>query len=335
MKGTALIACAILVSAPAIGICQDIYDGDIASLRQALAGHGGYARVWPGVYDLSGFTTPIEVDGMVWIEAPAGPDSTIIIGNEFLQLLSIGDDHSNDLYLIWISGLTFQDFGSFWGEPAVPHGGLSTQFSNCVFDMRDPLDTDDCVGFIEDCEFRNADGWAVYWSMSCGIEFRGNEFHHNGGGIRGWYPAWYIDNHFHHNGIAIQGDGGIRAEGNLIESNEIGLRMGITAIESYVRSNTIVGNDIGIQFWDYHSQTLPVYFNTIHSNTEYNVACESWGSGTADVTMNWWGTTDAEAIAATIEPGCANFEPFCETQDCGVSPVEGTSWGRIKAIYRK
>jgi len=333
MKGTALIALAILVSAPAVAICQDIYDGDVEGLRQALRG-GSYCRVWPGTYDLTGYDWPVDVEHyFVWLEAPGGPDSTIIIGNESIQLLSIGDDHSNDLYLIWISGLTFQDFGSFWGEPAVPHGGLSTQFSNCVFDMRDPLDTDDCVGFIEDCEFRNADGWAVQWSMACGLEFRGNEFHHNGGGIRGFYPAWYIDNHFHHNGIAIQGDGGIRAEGNLIESNEIGLRIGLTTLGlSYVRANTIVGNGIGIQYWFYNS--VHPNFNTIHSNTEYNVACEYCGSCNADVTMNWWGTTDAEAIASTIEPGCANFEPFCETPDCGVSPVQGTSWGKIKAIYR-
>jgi hypothetical protein len=93
----------------------------------------------------------------------------------------------------------------------------------------------------------------------------------------------------------------------------------------------------------YFYSTLTFHYNQVYGNEPYNVECSPWTSGTEfDATMNWWGTTDPQEIAAGIfdcnddpeVPTCVLFDPWCTDPDCGVTAVTPTTWGAIKSLYR-
>jgi hypothetical protein len=58
--------------------------------------------------------------------------------------------------------------------------------------------------------------------------------------------------------------------------------------------------------------------------------------------MNWWGTTDPVAIAASIWDRSDNpeicvmvdFDPWCLVPGCEPTSVEESSWGALKALFR-
>ena len=80
-----------------------------------------------------------------------------------------------------------------------------------------------------------------------------------------------------------------------------------------VQNNTIEKNAIGISIGDNSSPT--VIYNNIQDNTNYNIYSHSQSN--INVTYNWWGTTDTQAINQTIYDskydfhlGTVSFVPF-------------------------
>jgi hypothetical protein len=106
-----------------------------------------------------------------------------------------------------------------------------------------------------------------------------------------------------------------------------------------LQHNIVRYNETGVLYAGYSA--IPVHWNDLYDNTLYNLRIGDCIYDPVDATMNWWGTTDPDAIAAGIwdandDPGLGCvvlFDPFCLAAGC-VSPVEPASWGAIKAMYR-
>jgi hypothetical protein len=143
-------------------------------------------------------------------------------------------------------------------------------------------------------------------------------------------------NYIHHNTVTGSAPGfDARQTENVVEHNGTGIYVGPGGEAQY---NIVRYNEYGIRF--NASATTPLHFNDLHDNTLYNLKVEGC-YGELDATMNWWGTTDPAEIAAGIwdcydDPNidcCVLFEPFCHAPGCS-NPVESTTWGAIKAMYR-
>ena len=158
-------------------------------------------------------------------------------------------------------------------------------------------------------------------------------------GIGYIYYATVVGNHVHDNsGIGIGASFGGSIEYNLVEDNG-GAGISVYGVGTRVEHNVVRGNAVGVAVGEYPSVTIN--FNDLYSNDEYELT--TWpGGGSVDATSNWWGTTDPEVIAGRIfdchdDPllACVLFEPWCEQPGCdGGTPVESTTWGNIKALYR-
>jgi hypothetical protein len=78
-----------------------------------------------------------------------------------------------------------------------------------------------------------------------------------------------------------------------------------------VQNNTVINNQVGV-----YSGFQTLNFNNIYGNTlnvNYTLTTD------ANATLNWWGTTDTAAIAASIHDynddfllGRANYAPFLD-----------------------
>jgi hypothetical protein len=145
-------------------------------------------------------------------------------------------------------------------------------------------------------------------------------------------------NHIHHNTVTGSAPG-IEAHQieNLVEHNGTGLYVGYAG----EAQNNIIGyNEIGVRFNG--TGTIPFHGNDLYENTLHNLKLDYCWDGPLDATMNWWGTTDPDEIAAGIwdaeddpEIGCyVTFDPWCVTPGCNPVAVEPASWGAIKAMYR-
>lgn len=147
---------------------------------------------------------------------------------------------------------------------------------------------------------------------------RGNHIHHNT--VTGSVPGMY----------AVQID-------NLIEYNGFGMFVGPGG---EVQHNVIRYNETGVRFAGY--DPIPFHWNDLYGNTLYNFEIWDCLEGPVDATMNWWGTTDPDEIAAGIwdaedDPnvGCyVVFDPWCIVPGCDPTAAEPASWGAIKAMYR-
>ena len=93
-------------------------------------------------------------------------------------------------------------------------------------------------------------------------------------------------------------------EGNLIFGNTIGIgvrpHQGASPGRPIIRNNTIANNTVGIYVT---VQTLgepnpTILNNNIYNNSDYNL--KSNVPTVINATLNWWGTTDTEAINQTI-----------------------------------
>lgn len=127
-------------------------------------------------------------------------------------------------------------------------------------------------------------------------------------------------------------------EDNLIESN--GYAGLVVAQSGIFLRNTIRENGVGIDHWGSGGTFTE---NDICDNVLYNARLWEFTSCTVNMTMNWWGTADSTAISESIwdcndDPSvlaCVNFVPYCVSPGCEVTPVEVSSWGSIKALYRQ
>lgn len=106
----------------------------------------------------------------------------------------------------------------------------------------------------------------------------------------------------------IYTSGNATASGNTVANASIG----INAAGGTVRYDTIGNNQVGIAV---SSASANISQNNIFANTQYNLGMST--TNAADVSNNWWGTTDPAAINQTIYDnknstsiGKANFTPF-------------------------
>lgn len=103
-------------------------------------------------------------------------------------------------------------------------------------------------------------------------------------------------------------------EGNLVTNNTCGISMSLlgAAGKPALQKNIISGNEIGIK-QSYGTPTIKN--NNIQDNIDYNYYLET--SDSVDVSGNWWGTTDEEAISHSIydvknnvDMGTVTFKPI-------------------------
>ena len=114
-------------------------------------------------------------------------------------------------------------------------------------------------------------------------------------------------------------------ENNLVVGNSVGIKIslsdnhgGITTVPT-VQKNTVSGNNIGISLVEGgYAATPPIQFNNLQNNSQYNFYLAA--SNNADLTNNWWGTTNESAIAQSIYDfkndfnlGTVTFVPFLTT----------------------
>jgi hypothetical protein len=91
--------------------------------------------------------------------------------------------------------------------------------------------------------------------------------------------------------IPKENSANVTLEKNLIFDNSKGIDMRSNA---QILNNTITRNNIGIT----GTLSSGIFFNNIYSNSQFNAKLES--EGNVNMPNNWWGTTDAQAIAQTI-----------------------------------
>jgi hypothetical protein len=110
-------------------------------------------------------------------------------------------------------------------------------------------------------------------------------------------------------------------QGNLIINNVYGIRLGSWFTEAgypIVQNNTVTNNTNGIVLGSLGDQFAPtIIYNNIFNNTNYNMVVEENFPANTNATLNWWGTTDTQAINQTIydfyddfNKGKINFAPF-------------------------
>ena len=109
---------------------------------------------------------------------------------------------------------------------------------------------------------------------------------------------------------------------NLIMKNSVGIKFTINEQNPYgdrkptsIQDNTISQNEIGIKIVG-SFEHCTVQNNNIQDNSDYNLYLEGT-SNNVDVTYNWWGTTNEQAISQSIYDfeddfnlGTVNFVPF-------------------------
>lgn len=113
-------------------------------------------------------------------------------------------------------------------------------------------------------------------------------------------------------------------ERNCIFNNTYGISIGLGSrfdpgsLCPTIQKNTIYGNSIGISIAVSNYLTTPrIANNNIQNNVQHNFYLGSGTSNDVDVTYNWWGTTDTQAINQTIfdfkydfNLGTVDFVPF-------------------------
>ncbi len=123
----------------------------------------------------------------------------------------------------------------------------------------------------------------------------------------------------------------------LIELNLIAnsTRSGVDiASQATIRNNTFTANVAAITLYEVDSSDVTIVYNNIENCTQHSIYLLRT-TGNFDVTNNWWGTTDAQAINLTIYDykydfnlGKVNFVPFLtEPNPQAVSTIpEFPSW---------
>jgi hypothetical protein len=108
--------------------------------------------------------------------------------------------------------------------------------------------------------------------------------------------------------------------GNIVSNNSIGISIGGGSI----RNNTIGNNQVGIAI---SNASANITQNNIFGSTQYNLGMSTQNA--ADVTYNWWGTTDNSVINQTIYDnknstslGKANFTPFLNASNPAAPALE-------------
>jgi hypothetical protein len=302
--------------------------------------------VLPGYYEVEQgiphpWPVPLTADSPVLV-SQGGAAVTLIMGDGLLPAFEVPDGTSSAR--VFISGFKFRllETPFDWGYPV----SGDVQFTDNI---------------VEECEvgvdIRWGDGLVARNTMSgpghYGIQAAYFEGSIEDNEISGFTEAGVIStnenttllrNHIHDNHIAgITTSAGCIAIDNLIENNGwYGLSV---SFDAHLTGNVIRGNGTGVDFWGGPHNGF-MNGNDIYDNMDH--AVHSYGGEHIpyppdfDATMNWWGTTDPDAIAASIHDChdsiwagvCFVVEPWCTTPGCDATPAEPASWGAIKAMYR-
>ena len=321
----------------------DYLSADLVSTFLSMLGPFDTICIAPGVYDLDpadGWPVVIP-PGAPRIRGLEGAEATVLVGDGSMYAFLLADGALGSF-----SHLTFREFG----EPI---------YLDDLLAETDLEFTDNVVEYFQrglrvlqhySVVSRNIFSHNTEWGLTVPavyVTVEDNEVCYNGRGINATYAFILTGNHVHHNddyGIHSSLGGNVAViEYNLIEGNGgAGLVVG-TAGGSDIQHNVIRGNSYGVQYYLTGGGRGSFNLNDLYANTLYDFKCESPGAGTVDATLNWWGTLDPLEIADHIfdcedAPGetyCVNFDPWCENPGCdGGTPVESSSWGLIKALYR-
>ncbi len=348
----ALAAClALLFPSPGVATTYTVDPGSVASLWYSC-GPMDTIRILPGTcFVQSGGWWPLQLSS----NSPAlvgvgGPEGVVFLGTGVEQAFYLSE-FTYDAH-IHFEQLTFSGLAEIIGREDLGSGaGGALHFTDNVVEdcgtgpLYPPLNATACGGIIARNSFRNNGGPAiVIYHTSAAIE--DNNIYGNGGGIKDWCCTSppMRRNHIHDNlGTGI--DTGYY-EGGVIEYNVIERNGGTgLAVGSHftVQHNVIRENARGVSSGGIAGSYAAIHHNDIYDNTEFNLRARSDYEQTQDCTMNWWGSVDPLVIAEGIQDCyddpelrvCVVFEPFCTSPGCEATPVEPSSWGSIKALYRR
>ncbi|MCK4513214.1 right-handed parallel beta-helix repeat-containing protein [bacterium] len=320
--------------------------GDYTDLQYgvAAAGPDDIVLVFPCTYTV-GPGWPIYLDS----ESPrimsiGGPEVTIIEGDGTRSAFRHSGGH--ELARIHIRGFTFRNVSKVLQKGMDDEGVMvfrDNVIENCGhgLDARwmwwgsyiggnlitgnsgNGIDMYHCWAVIEDNEICFNTGTGMAGVCCEEPQIRRNHIHHNTG--CGISTGFYAD--ITHNIIEHNGGTGIGT--NSVSGNNV------------VEHNIIRHNAGGIALYMYASLTFR--YNDVYGNSGHNVVCEWYTSGAEfDATMNWWGTTDPEEIAAGIHDchddpqieTCVIFDPWCSCPGCEPTSANVRSWGAIKSLFR-
>ena len=302
--------------------------------------------VLPGFYEVETgiphpWPIPLTADSPVLV-SQAGAELTLIFGDGLLTAFEVPDGTFGAR--VFIAGFQFRllEKPLDWGYPV---SGTVSFTDNTVEGCETGLD----VRLGEGLVARNRiEGPGV-----CGIQaghFEGviedNEVYGFLDGIMGTGNATVMQrNHVHDNEISgVVGFDDCVAIDNTVENN--GWYGFSVSFDAHLTGNVIRGNGTGVDFWG-GSHNGFMNGNDICDNVDFAVHSYSGehipDPPDFDATMNWWGTTDPDEIAAGIwdchdsvwAGVCFVVEPWCTTPGCDATPAETSSWGAIKAMYRR
>jgi len=168
----------------------------------------------------------------------------------------------------------------------------SPLITDCTFNIKVGIDIYNAQPtFTNNIIIGHGEGSAI--SGSGNITFLGNTISYFVTGIKAYSGNWLISNNTIsrcNNGIELDANAQVTIQKNDIHDNNLN---GITGGKAIIDSNSIVHNQIGI-----HN---PLVGTTIHGN---NIVGNSVNSITTavdiDASLNFWGTTDIDAINQTI-----------------------------------
>jgi len=302
-----------------------------------LVGHGQAG--WPLTLDSDSPT----------VVGPEPPGEAVLLGDRATRAFCIPEDTDNAR--MRFHHLTFRDIGDVLSraDPSGGDGGRLIFTDNIVegcgatsFGDR-ALDASHCGqnSVVARNVFRSNPGTALYLWFNSGL-IEDNEVCYNTLGIIAVPDGWPTieRNHVHHNtGLGIGTSFDDRVMDNLIEYNGHGLSVYYCG---FFTGNVIRYNTLGVRVG--YPEAL-FQGNDIYGNITYNMQVRDFITGSAwtwDCTMNWWGTTDPAAIAASIWDRNDNpelsviveFDPWCVAEGCEPTSVQESSWGAIKALFR-
>ena len=348
---------AVLLTSSAASVVATTYvvdpsgGGDFETLPSAM----WYVN-WPDTVELVPGTYAVTSGVPGW---PIGLDDTspCVVGRDGADHTTLLGDGVTVAFLVPyevfnarmdFEGITFRDLGELFGRGG-PYGGegggsmrlVDSVVENCGSNRA--VDAQWCLsesGLISGCRIVGNPGRGIFTYHYFGA-IEECEIAHNGGtGIGGLCCEEPLirQNHIHHN--AYYGVSAIwmyTVEYNLIESNGTG---GLSIYDGGSHSHNVIRwNPIGIEHWGVLGS---IHENDIYDNEQYNVRYTETYASDRDLTMNWWGTTDPDEIAAGIwdcndDPNvglCVVFDPWCWSPGCTGTTVQPTTWGGIKALYR-
>jgi parallel beta-helix repeat protein len=118
---------------------------------------------------------------------------------------------------------------------------------------------------------------------------------------------------FGSDGVFLGAKATVMVVNNTIAFNNVGIRLDAGAA-SPVINNTFAFNNIGIRLG---SSSQNISYNNFQNTSGYNIYLSSGATGKVNVTDNWWGTTDTQAINQSMydskndfNVGTVNFVPF-------------------------